>query len=160
MLEHYYDLAFQHACNHCTVILLAWNSAWHLQSRTRYQLLWLLKNLWFSHLVFRTRRLCKNNTDTPPPPPLPFSRKHSIALIQEVSPSLELVHSALTIVTHMCCGVTAKEEPEGFGEGWQRQDVIVGLQNIIISWYLGCKTKNIKTNKKKCFNCLSGLWNL
>jgi len=29
----------------------------------------------------------------------------------------------------MCCGVTAKEEPEGSGEVWQRQDVIVGLQN-------------------------------
>lgn len=29
----------------------------------------------------------------------------------------------------MCCGVTAKEEPEGSGEEWQKQDVIVGLQN-------------------------------
>lgn len=29
----------------------------------------------------------------------------------------------------MCCGVTAKEEPEGSVEGWQKQDVIVGFQN-------------------------------
>lgn len=40
----------------------------------------------------------------------------------------ELLHSALVIVPDVWCGVTAKEEPEGFGAGWQKQDVIVALQ--------------------------------
>lgn len=47
----------------------------------------------------------------------------------------------------MCCGLTAEEEPEGFGEGWQRQDVIVGLQNNN-QVVLGVQDKTLKLIKR------------